>query len=464
MIKVSFSVFYFFVFLIFSFAQFILSNNSNDELILVQAFWRHGDRSPITTYFNDPIKEDKWLQGWGQLTPKGMAQQVILGDKLAQRYIRDLNFVSPRYKSSEIYVTSTDFNRTLTSAISNMIGFYKNGEPGEDFPEGEDDYWWPKGFTPIAVHSTNKQQDSLVTDNTSPCPRLTELQKLIKKTPEYEKLVNEKKWIFDELTQLCGQTINISNIGMLHDTLFIEDLYKNKLKLQMPKWTQNESIRIEIKNISNLINEWNNGRGLKPFNSVDFGLELPKIHGGPILWLLIGNMLAKMHCLKPDSDKNRTPRSIQNSSPLGDPICQWISTRKYFAYSAHDSTLAALFSTLGFPKSNYDEAGNPHYSTCITFELWLNNSGGGNPYIKAFYWPPEIKNNLEVTKHIIGCENNCNLEIFINRSEIYKAKPSIAEYCQNTNFNPSFTSSSASKIQTTNFFLFLIILIFILYQ
>nr|CAD2164732.1 unnamed protein product [Meloidogyne enterolobii] len=303
--KFSFSVLIFFLFFILFIAQFGIFVESKDELLLVQAFWRHGDRWPITTYANDPIKEDRWLQGWGQLTPKGMSQQVILGDKLAQKYIRELKFVSPRYKSAEIYVRSTDFNRTLTSAISNMVGFYKNGEPGEDFPEDA----WPKGFTPVAVHSTSSQGDQLVTDMVSPCPRLSEMQILMKKTPEYEKLMSDKKWIFDDLTKFCGQAINTSNVGMLQDTLFIEDLYKNKLKLEMPEWTQNKTIRAEIKNISDLMNEWNNGRGLKPFNGVDFSLELPRIHGGPILWLLIGNMLAKMHCLKPDADKNRTPRS-----------------------------------------------------------------------------------------------------------------------------------------------------------
>uniref|UniRef100_A0A915MZL2 acid phosphatase n=1 Tax=Meloidogyne javanica TaxID=6303 RepID=A0A915MZL2_MELJA len=121
-----------------------------------------------------------------------MSQQVILGDKLAQKYIRELKFVSPRYKSTEIYVRSTDFNRTLTSAISNMVGFYKNGEPGEDFPEDA----WPKGFTPVAVHSTSSQGDQLVTDMVSPCPRLSEMQKLMKKTPEYEKLMSDKKSLF----------------------------------------------------------------------------------------------------------------------------------------------------------------------------------------------------------------------------------------------------------------------------
>jgi lysosomal acid phosphatase len=45
------------------------SQSVNDELLLVEAVWRHGDRSPTDTFPSDPNREDKWPQGWGQLTP-----------------------------------------------------------------------------------------------------------------------------------------------------------------------------------------------------------------------------------------------------------------------------------------------------------------------------------------------------------------------------------------------------------
>ena len=44
----------------------------NKELLLVQAVWRHGDRSPTKTYKSDPYQEGNWTfggSGWGQLSP-----------------------------------------------------------------------------------------------------------------------------------------------------------------------------------------------------------------------------------------------------------------------------------------------------------------------------------------------------------------------------------------------------------
>lgn len=39
-----------------------------DELVLVHAAWRHGDKAPEGTYKNDPYQEDAWPVGWGELT------------------------------------------------------------------------------------------------------------------------------------------------------------------------------------------------------------------------------------------------------------------------------------------------------------------------------------------------------------------------------------------------------------
>ncbi|KAK6014586.1 hypothetical protein OSTOST_20027, partial [Ostertagia ostertagi] len=94
------------------------------ELLLVQVIWRHGDRGPTKTFPNDPIQEHDWTfggGGFGQLSP--------------------------------IYVRSTDRNRTIISAMANILGMYgpNDGEarPNIDYPA---DDGWPKGFVPIAIH------------------------------------------------------------------------------------------------------------------------------------------------------------------------------------------------------------------------------------------------------------------------------------------------------------------------
>jgi hypothetical protein len=49
--------------------------------------------------------------------------------------------------------------------------------------------------------------------------------------------------------------------------------------------------------------------------------------------------------------------------------CQYFDPLKYYAFSAHDTTIASLFSTFGFQESNYNKGGLPNYAACVTIEL-----------------------------------------------------------------------------------------------
>jgi len=132
--------------------------------------WRHGDRAPIFTFPTDPNKEDAWPQGFGQLTTRGMAQHVQLGKFLRKRYINELGFLSPRYKAKEIFVSSTDTNRTIQSAMSNMVGMWSGGSQwGLDYPDMAGGYSllcvtrpsiqcvasseWPPAYVAVPIHN-----------------------------------------------------------------------------------------------------------------------------------------------------------------------------------------------------------------------------------------------------------------------------------------------------------------------
>ncbi|KAF7634512.1 hypothetical protein Mgra_00006083 [Meloidogyne graminicola] len=417
-----------FSFILILFISSVISNlNENSELILVQAIWRHGDRSPTKTFKTDKYQEENWPQGWGQLTPLGMAQHVELGQKLRKRYIQELNFVAPRYNSHEIYVRSTDWNRTLTSAISNFIGFYGPGS-GEDYPKDLGPNNWPGWYVPIAIHSLPGTEDFMAPSETN-CTRL-------RLTPEYNQSLNEFKWLLDLLSEKTEQKVDPFDMWMIDDAFYIEVV---KLKGKpLVDWAEgNQTILDSIKELDYIQDRWTFGLGLfpsflqndlKPLGDANFRQEFSRILGGPILWKFITNMKEKLACLHRMNAVKEIDREIKGrTSPLGAPLCKWMNKMKYFAYSAHDSTLSSLFSALGFPKTNYDEDGYPHYSTCVTFELWRGkNTGEFN--VKVILWKPSATPK-EITKDIEGCQNSSTLEQFIKRSEPYKMLPSPKDYC-----------------------------------
>ena len=97
---------------------------------MVLEVFRHGARQPVYDYWNA-----KSFQGFGALNPVGMHQHYILGQYLRQTYIIDQPFLSSSYNANELYVRSTNLNRTITSAMSQLYGLYPL-EGGPLLPEG----------------------------------------------------------------------------------------------------------------------------------------------------------------------------------------------------------------------------------------------------------------------------------------------------------------------------------------
>ncbi|XP_008072117.1 prostatic acid phosphatase isoform X2 [Carlito syrichta] len=118
------------------------------ELKFVTLVFRHGDRSPIETFPNDPVKESSWPQGFGQLTQLGMEQHYELGEYVRKRYRR---FLNESYKHEQVYIRSTDVDRTLMSVMTNLAALFP--------PEGAG-VWNPSlPWQPIPVHTVPLSED-----------------------------------------------------------------------------------------------------------------------------------------------------------------------------------------------------------------------------------------------------------------------------------------------------------------
>jgi len=96
---------------------------SDEKLLFVLEHFRHGARGAYKSFnYNTwrDILNEEW-KGSGELTPIGMRQHYLLGTSIRNKY---KNFISNEFNPNEIYAISSDVNRTLISAYSNLLGIF----------------------------------------------------------------------------------------------------------------------------------------------------------------------------------------------------------------------------------------------------------------------------------------------------------------------------------------------------
>uniref|UniRef100_A0A9J7X1U9 Lysosomal acid phosphatase n=1 Tax=Cyprinus carpio carpio TaxID=630221 RepID=A0A9J7X1U9_CYPCA len=159
-------------FLIVSFLFAFSLSSGERTLKFVTVLYRHGDRSPINAYPTDPYKESDWPQGFGQLSQEGMKQHFELGQFLKKRYT---GFLSEDYDRHEIFIRSTDVDRTLMSAEANLAGMFP--------PNGSEEFNPDLKWQPIPVH-------------TVPVDKEKELIEMVRNKTGLEKANIETIWSF----------------------------------------------------------------------------------------------------------------------------------------------------------------------------------------------------------------------------------------------------------------------------
>ncbi|XP_049781921.1 prostatic acid phosphatase-like [Schistocerca cancellata] len=322
--------------------------------VLVHLLFRHGDRTPIDPYPTDPFRNRSyWPEGYGQLTNVGKEQEYELGQWFRKRYG---NWLPNIYDPDDIYVRSTDVDRTLMSAETVLAALYP--------PEGRQRWRQNLGWQPIPVHTTPEREDELLAGKKTCLRYQDEWQKVM--NSEHMKKYNEKyKELYSYLTNHSGREVkNVDDVLYLYDTLHVETL-KN---LSIPEWTKAVF-------------------PTKMAPPAKFAFKLPtltkemkRLKGGPFVKEVITHMLLKV-----------------NSSLVPD--------RKIFMYSAHDDTLSAILNTLHI----YNDM-MPPYSSAVVLELRVNAQ---QEYEVAIFYKNTTDENPFVLT-IPGCTAACPLANFID--------------------------------------------------
>uniref|UniRef100_A0AAA9S8P0 acid phosphatase n=1 Tax=Bos taurus TaxID=9913 RepID=A0AAA9S8P0_BOVIN len=295
------------------------------ELRFVTLVFRHGDRSPIETFPNDPIKESSWPQGFGQLTQLGMAQHYELGQYIRKRYE---NFLNESYKREQVHVRSTDIDRTLMSAMTNLAALFP--------PEGIS-IWNPSlPWQPIPVHTVPVSEDQLLYLPFRNCPRFQELQSETLISEEFQKRLQPYKDFIEVLPKLTGyHDQDLLGIwSKVYDPLFCEGVHN----FTLPSWATEDTMT-KLKEISEL--------SLLSLYGIHKQKEKSRLQGG----VLINEILNHMKSATQPSNR-----------------------RKLIMYSAHDTTVSGLQMALDVYNGIL-----PPYASCHMMELYFQDGSKDHP-------------------------------------------------------------------------------------
>ncbi|KFD54889.1 LOW QUALITY PROTEIN: hypothetical protein M513_04323 [Trichuris suis] len=308
------------------------------KLVFVHTLYRHGERSPLGTYPNDPYKEDI------QLLPLGCQQQYELGHFLRARYA---NFLSPRYNASEIYVRSTDSDRTLASAYCNLAGLY---------PPTGDQIWNPLiHWQPIPVHTVPIKEDFLVNPEIVKMLLLpfqllkTKLEcrgKTLTAEKEDSQIVAKIRNAYSNFFRFLSTTTGISNFKLENVPKVQGALEREEaMGYMLPLWVFSMwyDPRLGVNRTAyDILRDLRHVRTLLKFNSP----SKSRLDSG----LLIGSMASAMR----DKVKGR------NSN----------GPKKMVMYSAHEGTLLSFLYALNISNNLL-----PPMASCILVELFKSAPG-----------------------------------------------------------------------------------------
>lgn len=370
--------------------------------MMVMEMFRHGARTPIYDYWDSTSYEFP-----GELTEVGVKQLYLLGRILRKEYIEDSNFLSDSYNPNEIYVQSTDYNRTLMSAQAHLLGlFYSKKDPDSSskkklmnekiMPPYKNfnlidnlDLDMIENFDLVPVHTIqSKHEYSLLGFMFNMCEINKKLYMQQKNSDLYKKIMKQiKNNTINEIARILNldsDKIDLNTLAEINDVLLNAEFANRKF----PEMTE------ELKR------------------------NLQFIYAFNLYYSYLGSNLQKKisNTYMIEDILNNFEKKIKN-----------LTKKKWIMYSAHDASLGSLLTL--FNLSSYE---------CV-YDLWMKNE---TDHLNCHLFP-KFASNLLIELH----KNGNNYFVKIKLDGEYKF------LCQNKSYECEYNlfSSNIRKYKLENF-------------
>ena len=367
------------IFKIFFILQIKFYLLKSQKLISVFTLNRHGARAPIKLDNNSNDYFGNFWPNKGKLTPYGERMLYILGIYLRYKYLNNETFLNKTCDPHDIYFFSSDFDRTILSAQSEILGLCSNTfnykvidknlvnltYPPLSFLDdmkseinklNNEKFSLPNSINLLPIHISNEDEGKFLITMASKCKKV--YKKLLKHNLENNKILLEEEKKFNDLYKSKLNKLHNENKYYKFDEMFyITDQYMTSL--------------YDGRNINEILIKNN-------INPDDFFKIANKIHYYYILYLAFGDEKGEGYKLEVSlllKDIINHFKNIVHSDIIGnDKLRLNFTNQKFMIGIAHDSTIMGIQLFINdafkFYDNIYTNVIDITYAGSMTFELY----------------------------------------------------------------------------------------------